>query len=205
MADIIELILADHRRLRRLVTALGDATRHGEDPGATCMSAAVWDRLAGLLELHAEAEEEICYLAMFGPGQDAAARMQDAIADHDDIREAVAEARLHPPGSAAWWRAVTAARRASSDHIAREERGALATFGRSPARRPDPRTSSTPIPSTQAACPASCQCEVNESRRLSTAGTSRSPATAWRAPSTARAADTASGERSSALLGMQAQ
>lgn len=130
MADIIELILADHRRLRRLVTALGDATRNGEDPGATCMPAAVWDRLAGLLELHAEAEEEICYLSMFGPGQDAAARMQDAIADHDDIREAVAEARLHPPGSAAWWRAVTAARRASSDHIAREERGALAAFGR---------------------------------------------------------------------------
>lgn len=130
MADIIELILADHRRIRMLLGALGGAARNGEDPGATCMLTPVWDRLAGLLELHAEAEEEICYLAMFGPGPDAAARMQDAIADHDDIREAVAEARLHPPGSAAWWRAVTAARRASSDHIAREERGALAAFGR---------------------------------------------------------------------------
>ena len=130
MADIIELILADHRRIRRLLGALGDAARYGEDPGAACILAPVWDKLAGLLELHAEAEEEICYLAMFGPGPNAAARMQDAIADHDDIREAVAEARLHPPGSAAWWRAVTAARQASRDHIACEEHGVLAAFGR---------------------------------------------------------------------------
>jgi hypothetical protein len=130
MADIIELILADHERIRRLLRALDDAARYGEDTGANWVLAPVWRRLAGLLELHADAGEEICYLALFGPGQDAAAQMQDAIADHDDIREAVAEARLHPAGSAAWWRAVTAAQQASSDHIARQERGVLAAFGR---------------------------------------------------------------------------
>ena len=130
MADIIELILADHERIRRLLRALDDAARYGGDTGADWVLALVWRRLAGLLELHAEVEEEICYLALFGPGQDAAAQMQDAIADHDDIREAVREARLHAVGSAAWWRAATAALRASSDHMTHEERGALAAFGR---------------------------------------------------------------------------
>jgi Hemerythrin HHE cation binding domain len=130
MTDIIELILADHQRIRRLLGALDDAARYGEGPGASKALAQVWRRLAGLLELHAEAEEEICYLALFGAGQDATAQMQDAIDDHDDIREAVREARLHAAGSAIWWRAVNAALRASRDHIAREESGALAAFGR---------------------------------------------------------------------------
>ena len=66
MADIIEVILADHKRIRRMLGALDDAARYGEDPCAGWMLAPVWCRLAGLLELHAEAEEEICYLALFG-------------------------------------------------------------------------------------------------------------------------------------------
>jgi hypothetical protein len=56
--------------------------------------------------------------------------MQDAIADHDDFREEIREAGLHAAGSALWWRAVTSAVWASSDHVAREQRGALAAFGR---------------------------------------------------------------------------
>ncbi len=56
--------------------------------------------------------------------------MQDAIADHDDFRQEVREARLHAAGSAIWWRVVAAALWASSDHVAREQRGALPTFGR---------------------------------------------------------------------------
>jgi hypothetical protein len=69
MADIIEVILADHKRIRRMLGALDDAARYGEDPCAGWMLAPVWCRLADLLELHAEAEEEICYLALFGQGR----------------------------------------------------------------------------------------------------------------------------------------
>ena len=50
--------------------------------------------------------------------------MQDAIADHDDFRQEVREARLHAAGSAIWWRVVAAALWASSDHVAREQRAA---------------------------------------------------------------------------------
>jgi hypothetical protein len=69
MADIIEVMLADHKRIRRMLGALDDAARYGEDPCAGWMLAPVWRRLADLLELHAEAEEEICYLVLFGQGR----------------------------------------------------------------------------------------------------------------------------------------
>ncbi|MGH3254249.1 MAG: hemerythrin domain-containing protein [Streptosporangiaceae bacterium] len=128
--DVIDLILADHARLRRLFAVLEDAARYGEQPGARAMLSEAWARLAGLLELHAGAEEEICYLALFGQGAQAAAELQDALADHGGIREAVHEAGLHEVGDRAWWRAVTAAVRASSDHLASEEQGVLADFRR---------------------------------------------------------------------------
>jgi hypothetical protein len=121
MADILEVILADHTRIRRVPGALDDAASYCEDPYAGRMQAPVWCRLADLLELHAETEEEICYLALLG-------QMQDAIADHDDFREEVAGP--HAAGSALWWRAVASARWASSDYVAREQRGALAALGR---------------------------------------------------------------------------
>jgi hypothetical protein len=69
MANIIEVILADHKRIRRPLRALDDAAHYGEDPYAGWMLAPVWCRLADLLELHAEAEEEIGYLALFGQGR----------------------------------------------------------------------------------------------------------------------------------------
>lgn len=130
VADIVELILADHARIRRLSAVLDDAVRGAGQPGACEMLSQAWARLAGLIELHAAAEEEICYLALFGNGTDAMAELQSAIADHDDIREGVKEAALHKVGSGAWWRAVTALRRASTEHLAGEEQGVLADFRR---------------------------------------------------------------------------
>jgi Hemerythrin HHE cation binding domain len=96
MAGIIEVILADHKRIRRMLGALDGAASYGEDPCAGWMLAPVWRRLADLLELHAEAEEDL----LSGPvraGQAATAQMQDAIADHDDFRAEVREAVCTPP------------------------------------------------------------------------------------------------------------
>ena len=90
--------------------------------------ARTWAQLRGLLDLHTEAEEEICFITLFGPGAEAATQMREVIADHEDIREAVREADLHPPGSAAWWRPVTALRPTASLHIVRQEQGPLAAF-----------------------------------------------------------------------------
>ena len=71
--------------------------------------------------------------------------------------------------------------------------------------RPWPRCSAIPAELSQDACPSSFQLEAKESRRRSTAATSSSPVTASRAPGSWRAARSATGLRSSALVGMQAQ
>lgn len=118
--------MADHRRIRRLREALSNAVRYGGGSGPDWILAHVWQRLSGLLEVHVRAEEEICYLPMFGSGSQAIKRIRDAVSDHDDIREAVGEASLQRAGSSLWWRAVRAALAASSEHLEREERGVLA-------------------------------------------------------------------------------
>ncbi|MGI9006799.1 MAG: hemerythrin domain-containing protein [Streptosporangiaceae bacterium] len=121
--DITGQILADHARIRRLFAALGDAARCDDPAWARWMLSEAWQRAAALLEAHCDAGEEICYPALHDGRRAAAARIDDAIADHGDIREAAAEARLQDVGSPAWWRAVTAAITATQDHFAREERG----------------------------------------------------------------------------------
>jgi hemerythrin HHE cation binding domain-containing protein len=116
--------MADHRTIRRLSAALDDAVRRDGVSGS--MFAYVWLRLASLLEVHAAAEEEICYVPMSRCRPDAAEARRAAIADHDDIREAIKEASLHQPGSGPWRRAVRAALAVNADHIDREEHGLLA-------------------------------------------------------------------------------
>lgn len=124
-ADIIELVMEDHRRIRRLREALSDAVRYSGGSGPGWMVAHAWQRLSGLLEVHARAEEEICYLPMFGSSPQAIRRMREAVGDHDDIREAIGEASLQRAGSTLWWRAVRAGLAASSAHLERAERGML--------------------------------------------------------------------------------
>jgi hypothetical protein len=80
-----------------LSAALDDMARWDGDSGWTLGQA--WLRLASLLEAHTLAEEEICYLPMSGCSPYAAEERRAAIADHDDIREAISEAFLHRPGS----------------------------------------------------------------------------------------------------------
>jgi hypothetical protein len=126
--DVIELILADHRRIRRLRNALCDAVPYSDDHSPGWVLASVWQRTAGLLEAHCRAEEEICYLSMFSSGPHATELRREAIADHDDIREALGEASVSCVGSAQWWRAVRAALAVSADHVDREERGVLADW-----------------------------------------------------------------------------
>lgn len=127
--DITELILQDHHEQRRMFAILDEI-----DPEDHRALAAVWNRLAILLEVHADAEENLFYprLLEVGQGTDAegspVSETQDAVHDHNEIRDAVDEVRKHGVGSDGWWQAVIAARTANSDHMAEEERGALADF-----------------------------------------------------------------------------
>lgn len=123
MPDITKLILDDHDWFRRQFAALDDLT----DPADL---AKVWQPLADLLDVHAAAEEEIFYPQLLRRGADPEEETLDAIGDHNDIRDGVHDAALHPVGSAKWHAAVRRARVANSEHMAEEEDDGLADFRR---------------------------------------------------------------------------
>ena len=129
--DITQLILDDHHEQRRLFAILEQIDR-----ADTATLSAVWGRLATFLELHAAAEEAIFYPALLqvglAAGRQAGAEGEtlDAIRDHNDIRDAVAEVARQQVGSDGWLAAVAAANLANSDHMAEEEREGLTDFRR---------------------------------------------------------------------------
>jgi Hemerythrin HHE cation binding domain len=129
--DITQLILDDHHEQRRLFAILEQIDRRD-----TATLATVWKRLAAFLEVHAEAEEELFYPAILHVGKgeggksDAADETEDAIKDHNEIRDAVAEVAKEQIGTDGWFKAVAKANEANGDHMAEEEREGLTDFRR---------------------------------------------------------------------------
>ena len=129
--DITQLILDDHHEQRRLFAILEQVDRSDTEA-----LSAVWGRLAAFLEVHAAAEEAIFYPELLRVGIAARRRSGvedetlDAIGDHNEIRDAVAEVSRHPVGSDGWYAAVAGANLANSDHMAEEEREGLTDFRR---------------------------------------------------------------------------
>lgn len=130
MADITQLILDEHDRFRRQFAQLDDLRDDAE------RAAPIWSGLAAALEVHASAEEEHFYPALLalgdetgdGPGEGGGAvdETEDAIGDHDDIREGVRRAEAATLGSADWWQAIDDTRAANTEHMGEEEDEALA-------------------------------------------------------------------------------
>jgi hypothetical protein len=127
--DITEEILYQHGEQRRMFALLDEFPRDDTEG-----LAAVWRRLEIFLETHAEAEERYFYpeLLKLGTGaadaESAEEEVEDAVKDHNEIREAVRKASGLDAGSDAWWEALTAARIANDDHMAEEERQDLTDF-----------------------------------------------------------------------------
>lgn len=127
--DITQLILDDHHEQRRLFAMLQEIGREN-----TTALAAVWKRLGALLDLHAAAEERLFYPALLklgrgvGGDETPAAETEDAIHDHNEIRDAVAAVADHAVGSDGWFEAIAAADEANSDHMGEEEREGLKDF-----------------------------------------------------------------------------
>ncbi len=133
MLDVTDLILEDHATMRRQFALLDDCH---DDPRAL---AAVWQGLARMLDVHAACEEEVFYPHLLKLGDsgdddstegDAVDETDDAIGDHNEIRDAVAAAGEHEVGSDEWWSAVRKAREENDDHLAEEEHDALPDFRR---------------------------------------------------------------------------
>ncbi|HKC29920.1 MAG TPA: hemerythrin domain-containing protein [Jatrophihabitans sp.] len=125
--DIAEEILNQHHVQRQMFARLYDV-----DPADTATLAILWERLSAFLEVHAAAEERYFYprLLELGGGPPASdenpvEETKDAIKDHNEIRDAIADTNRHEVGSEDWWAGVRAADEANSDHMAEEERDDL--------------------------------------------------------------------------------
>jgi|SRR5579872_3754067 len=129
--DITQLILDDHHEQRRLFAILEQIDREDEQK-----LKAIWKRLEAFLEVHALAEEELFYPELLRLGKGAGGKTtaedetEDAIHDHNEIRDAVQEVARHEVGSNSWFKAVAEANKANSDHMAEEEREGLTDFRR---------------------------------------------------------------------------
>jgi hypothetical protein len=126
--DITEVILEQHHEQRRMFAVLDEMPR-----GDTAALGAVWSRLEVLLEVHAEAEEKFFYprllkLGKGNPDGDVDEEVEDAVKDHNEIRDAVRKTRDHEVGTDGWWTAVWEARKANDDHMGEEEREDLLDF-----------------------------------------------------------------------------
>jgi len=127
--DITQLILDDHYEQRRLFAILEQV------PSRDRVTAGeVWSRLAAFLELHAAAEEQIFYPALIRAGlrsghtKDVEGETLDAIKDHNEIRDTIAETMRHDVGTPGWRQAIAAVNVANGNHMAEEEREGLTDF-----------------------------------------------------------------------------
>ena len=129
MPDICDLILDEHEVFRRRFAELDEHHDAGDE-----VVADIWDPVGELLDRHADAEERLFYPELLRAGARAEEETADAISDHNEIRDAVRDAGEQRAGSTEWWEAVARARRANSDHMGEEERGALADLRRNVGR-----------------------------------------------------------------------
>jgi len=127
--DITQLILTDHAEFRRLFLVIDEIGR-----GDRQALGVVWTRLRDLLDVHAEAEERFFYPKLLqvgeggGDADSAAEETEDAIKDHNEIRDTAKAVDSHPVGSEAWFAAIDVCNEANSDHMGEEERQGLADF-----------------------------------------------------------------------------
>ena len=127
MTDVTRLVLLDHETLRRHFADLDDAQASGQLSAIT----AAWKPLADLLDLHAETEEQVFYPELLAVGTHAEDETEDAIDDHNKIRDAVRDAASREPGSAEWWEAIGRARGEQQAH----RRGGAGSAVRPPTQR----------------------------------------------------------------------
>lgn len=129
MADVTQLILDDHDAFRRQFAQL-DELRDAPDQAGP-----IFAGLAAFLEVHASAEEEHFYPALLRKGgDDGEEETEDAIGDHDEIRDGARRVEAAQVGSDEWWKAVDDTRAANTEHMSEEEDGALAIARRTISR-----------------------------------------------------------------------
>src|SRR6202140_4494278 len=119
---VTDVIRRDHGGFRSQFAALEDA-RNDNDRLAT-----IWANLSARLEVHAAAEEALFYPRLLKDDSDAVEDTEDAIRDHNDIRDAIRDAQQHSIGDEGWWKAVHATDKANTEHMEEEQEGPRREF-----------------------------------------------------------------------------
>ncbi len=119
---VTDLIRADHAWFRSHFAELENAR---DDVAGL---APRWTALSDRLELHAAAEETLFYPRLLKDDADSVDDTKDAIKDHNEIRDAIADAGKHEVGDTGWWKGVRDAERANEEHMEEEEEGPLPEF-----------------------------------------------------------------------------
>ncbi len=119
--DITLLILSEHDAFRRGFTDIDSLT----DPTDL---ASKWRELSDSLEVHASGEEDVFYPQLLHRVDDSMEDTEDAIKDHNKIRDAVHAVDKHPVGTDDWWKAFQAAREETVEHLEEEEHDVLPAF-----------------------------------------------------------------------------
>ena len=129
--DITQLILDDHHEQRRLFAMIEQIDRSDVDALTS-----IWRHLGKFLDTHAEAEERFFYPQLLAVGTGAGGRpdvgdeTEDAIKDHNEIRDTGRAVAAHPAGGGAWFGAAAPCTKPNSKHMAEEEREGLTDFRR---------------------------------------------------------------------------
>ena len=128
--DIVDCILADHHKQRRLFAALDEARDDLDSLGK------IWTQLKDHLEAHAAAEETFFYPDLLQKGEgaldsdSAEETTDDAVGDHNEIAQAAEATVQLKVGSAEWWDKVDLCNTRNSAHLSEEERQGLTDFRR---------------------------------------------------------------------------
>ena len=115
------LIRQEHELIRRSFAAIEQSGDAGE-------LAERWQELADLLEVHASVEELLFYPELLADVPNSEEETEDAVGDHNEIRDAVTAVARHETGSDAWWEALRNAREVNAEHLDEEERDVLPPF-----------------------------------------------------------------------------
>lgn len=121
--DITVVIEREHEALRR---QFRDLKRDADDWELEQS----WRALVQLLEIHASGEEALLYPHLVRAVEDGAEESQDAVHDHNHIRDSIRAVERHRVGTDSWWAAIELARRVNEEHLREEEREVLPSFRR---------------------------------------------------------------------------
>lgn len=119
--DITVLIEREHDAIRRRF----DDLDRGSSPDELAQS---WGALVQLLEVHASGEEMLLYPHLVTAAEHGAEETEEAVRDHNSIRDSIRAVDRYAVGNDLWWAAVELARRVNDEHLDEEERDILPSF-----------------------------------------------------------------------------